>query len=166
MSERTTLNPSISSVGDSPVPLSRKRPEVGTLVPGGGRTLSESFVHFDLASCSWKTLQGSLIEGGGLEKFSGTWPLAGTMRSGACYRLPLSMPRTTAPVYGWLPTPTATMNQTCESMQKHRGARNWRRLFGSGPIHPATWEWLMGFPPEWTDLSVLATPLSLKSQSG
>lgn len=55
---------------------------------------------------------------------------------------------------GWLPTPTATANADCESMQKWRGHRDYR-VWTGGRTTPAHWEFLMGWPLGWTDLQPL-----------
>lgn len=49
----------------------------------------------------------------------------------------------------WLPTPTATANQWAPSMRKHPSCRNLQGLVGKSP---EVFEWLMGFPPGWTDI--------------
>jgi hypothetical protein len=42
---------------------------------------------------------------------------------------------------------TAAPNQNTQSLGRHI-----RRLDGTGGLNPAWVEWLMGFPPGWTDL--------------
>lgn len=73
---------------------------------------------------------------GDLIAFCVTWPTSGMMRSGVCSERLMSVRRTTAPACGWLPTPTATANQTCPSMMKHASCRNLVEMIGPGPIPP------------------------------
>jgi hypothetical protein len=56
---------------------------------------------------------------------------------------------------GPLPTPTATANQFCKSMQKHPACRRIVKLFGK--LTPEIFEWMMGWPIGWTDLRPLET---------
>ena len=143
-----------------------------------------SLANYDPASCSWKTSQRCLV--GGWTVFSETWPRSGMMRSGTAYQLPpLALP-TIGTASGLLATPTKTANQDAPSMMKHKGCRNlrllrtpnagnekwrfsWQELggssnpyrgtdFGRQKIHPWEWEWMMGFPADWTDLEPLETP--------
>lgn len=51
-----------------------------------GRPCSESFAFFDPATSSWKTCQGTFLWDS--DKFSETWPPAGTMRNGKCFLQP------------------------------------------------------------------------------
>ena len=66
-----------------------------------------SFARFDRASCSWKTSQATFQWDSGT--FCETWPQRGSMRNGACFRLPKSARRTSASGYSasLLPTPAA-----------------------------------------------------------
>lgn len=133
-----------------------RKPASAASVPGFGRKCLEPFAWYDPASCSWKTRQQSFLEA--WETFSQIYPRWGWMRNGAAYRLPHLVPRTSATGRGYLATPTATANQLCPSMMKHPGCRKMASLeFGKQKIHPWEWEWLMGFPIEWTALEPLAT---------
>lgn len=58
--------------------------------------------------------------------------------------------------------PTAKANADSPSMQKWAAHRN----LPPGRLHPRYVEWMMGFPDGWTDLDVLETPSSLRSQNG
>jgi hypothetical protein len=62
---------------------------------------------------------------------------------------------TFGPATGFLHTPTCTANYAAPSMQKWPSAREFVRVFGrpSGQNH----EWLMGWPPKWTDCEPLET---------
>ncbi len=67
---------------------------------------SESFAQFDRGTASWRTYQASLIQGIST-RYSGTWPKAGMMLAGACYRR-LSWERRIDVIgSGLLPTPRA-----------------------------------------------------------
>jgi hypothetical protein len=82
-------------------------------------------------------------------------------------------------------------DQLAPSMMKHAGCRRmalltlnagsnksrftWQELGGSGnpyrgtefgrtKIHPWEWEWMMGFPKDWTALAGLETPSRRKSR--
>lgn len=146
-----TSSLSTCSAGGSPArPSPRPLADV-TLPPGFGPSSPDSFVKWDRDTSSWRTSRGSSVEGGDSGRFSGTWPKAGSMRSGKCYERPTSGRRIIAPECGWLATPTRTANQTSPSMQKHPGCRNYVKAFGAGPIDPSAWEWLMGFPIGWTE---------------
>lgn len=54
---------------------------------------------------------------------------------------------------GFLATPTATANQDCPSMMKHAGCRTLVMAFGV--ITGEVFEWLMGWPQQWTALEPL-----------
>ena len=73
------------------------------LDPDSGEKWRGSWTKFDPVSCSWKTAQCSLL--GDLELFSETWPRSGLMRSGECFPLRASEPRTSANESGFWPTP-------------------------------------------------------------
>ena len=88
-----------------------------------GDTWPESLARYDRDTSSWKTAQCSLL--GGLESYSETWPRWGTMRNGACWALPTPERLTSESASGsLLPTPTATANMLCPSMQKWPAHRN------------------------------------------
>lgn len=124
--------------------------------PGFGQRWSESLAVYNRDSSSWKTLTDFDRMGSG--EFSETWPKSGMMRSGIGYRLAHSVRLTGEPVFGWLATPTAAQNQSYPSMMKHPSCRNFVKVFGSGPISPLAYEWLMGFPLGWTDVEFSETP--------
>ena len=58
--------------------------------PGSGSNSLGSFARYDLVTSSWKTSQGSLLEG--WATYSASWPRAGTMQSGIAYQRPRSVP--------------------------------------------------------------------------
>src|SRR5437588_5264648 len=87
-------SPSISSAGASPASPSPSldddwgRPTTD----GSGPNLPDAFARYDPVTSSWRMSQVSLFEG--WETFSGTWPPAGTMRSGIVSPRPPLVPRT------------------------------------------------------------------------
>lgn len=99
-------------------------------------------------------------------KFSGASLRSGTMRNGTVYPLPPLAPLTDATASGLLPTPTTMANQLAKSMQKHRGCRLLSQMAGGigGMVSPRMYEWMMGFPMEWTELEHWATRSFLKFQ--
>ncbi len=159
---------------------------------GFGQSSPASFASYDHDTQSWRTSQHCLIEG--QAKFAETWPRSGTTRNGIAYRLPCWERPTTAIGSGWLPTPTTKANQLAPSMMKHADCRrlreimlptpnagsdhwggSWRECGGNGnalrgtplgnlKIHPWEWEWLMGFPQDWTALGPLEMPSIRRSR--
>jgi hypothetical protein len=69
-----------------------------------GANTPESFASYDPNTLSWRTLQHSFIEE--LTLYSESWPRAGTMRNGRCYRLRPLVRLTDATEYSLWPTPT------------------------------------------------------------
>jgi hypothetical protein len=138
---------------------------------GYGSNTCVWFASYDLASSSWRTSQGCFIEG--RTRSSGTWPRAGTMRTGNAYqRLGLDFPKR-ATESGLLPTLV-----TGDSKQATNGSRHDRSI--SDGLTMTDWVRLklklmrvplklgyrmMGFPIGWTELAASAMPSSLKSQS-
>ena len=165
MSEK--LEPTTSSASTSSVEGSRAR----TLVPQDtdvelmgrkaayGVHLPEYFAHLDRDTQSWKTSQICLF--GGRMSFSETWPPAGTMRNGKCYRHVLLVCHMSASEYSLLPTPIATADSRNatrprrESSPYHSGTTlaDWLKLNTEVDRPPPSFvEWMMGFPLGWTDL--------------
>lgn len=142
-----------------------------------GQSTPVSLANFVPDTCLWRTWQLSLL--GGWESFSGTWPRSGMTRSGTAYQLQPLAPLTAATDFGLLPTPTETANHMAPSMRKHPGmrllqdgllptptvadassgpgssgrvgGRNLRTAVG-GSLNPEFIEWMMGFPPGWTEV--------------
>lgn len=56
-------------------------------------------------------------------------------------------------VGGFVHTPTTKANFLCSSMQKWPGCRRYVAAFGGLRITPEQFEFLMGFPIGWSDLS-------------
>lgn len=146
---------------DSPASLSAspEEDEDRKMIAGSGPSMPRPFATYDPDSQSWKTSQASLFEG--WETFSGTWPSAGMMRNGRCYR----RPRLDASIKGngfslW-PTPTASdamrlrfsLQNLCYTANKggHTYTLNAALAVEFGRfLTPTFSEWLMGFPQNWT----------------
>lgn len=113
-----------------------------------------SFTKYDPATRSWKTRQFSLL--GGLVEFSETWPRWGLMRNGECWERPTLAPRTAANESGLWPTPTARdwRSGKASKATMDRNSRPLSEQIG-GQLNPNWVEWLMGWPPGWTDLKPL-----------
>lgn len=73
-----------------------------------GNTWQGSLARFDHDSCSWKTVQHSLLED--LESCSVTWPRSGITVNGQCWEQPMSALHTSATDSGSWPTPTVCGN--------------------------------------------------------
>lgn len=127
-----------------------------------GSTWPGSFARFDPNSSSWKTPQCSLLEG--LDVFSETWPRWGTMRNGECSESLILEGGTCEKEYGLLPTPLATDGASAGSANRTKNGKYWNLRdwygvnMGTDPgLHArqrkaAFWEWLMGWPENWTEL--------------
>lgn len=70
---------------------------------------------------------------------------------------------TFGPDLGYLHTPTTKANYCAASMQKWPCARAFVTVFGR--VSPENQEWMMGWPPGWTDLQPLETDKFLRWQS-
>lgn len=82
---------------------------------------SASLASFDHDTCSWKTLQTSLLTDS--EPYSQTLPRSGMTRNGFVYELPTVGRLTKEIDGGCLATPTCTSNQLAPSMMKHKSCR-------------------------------------------
>ena len=71
-----------------------------------GGSLPESFARFDRASCSWRIPQ--CLFQGDWSAFLGTWPRAGMMRSGECWRLAMLERDTNGSGCGLPPPPASS----------------------------------------------------------
>lgn len=98
-------------------------------------------------------------------KFSGASLRSATMRNGIVFPQPTLAHRISVKDSGLLPTPTTMGNQLAPSMMKHPGCRRLSEMAGGpgGMVSPKMYEWQMGFPEGWTDLSNSETQSSLKS---
>ena len=148
---------------------------------GYGQNTPALLAKYDPATSSWRTSQ--LCLDGDFHEFSETWPRSGMTRNGIAYQLALSGLHTFGIESGSLPTPTAsdgaqgsilcqvTPDQTTGKPRKvNRNGQTWSaglgRLFrmatGAYPM-PKFWEWMMGYPPDWTALKDSEMPSSRRS---
>lgn len=170
---------SIFCAGASPVKTSVLPENVQGLTahdPACGLNTSEPFAIFDPASSSWRTSQVSCLTLT-WDVYLETWPRAGTMRNGIVFQQVPLAPLTGEIECGYLPTPTAT-DWKRTPMKKSYAYRPITDMRGdtlaqwvvrhSGLSHarlvPDLWEWVMGYPPMWTDLGDSATPSSRRSR--
>jgi hypothetical protein len=140
-----------------------------------GQKWHGSFAKYHRDSCSWKTVQCSLLEDS--ELFSETWPRWGSMRNGVCSELTPQAPIMSVTASGSrLPTLTLVScehpgrrkikphQQTCISAELAL-RDNW--LIG-GQYSPNHAAWFMGWPDLWTSLghSVMDKFLRWQQQHG
>src|SRR5579875_1332163 len=155
-SERIISAPLTSSAAVAPArtsPMRAKKRGSRGRAPRCGKSSAGLLARYDRATSSWKTLQPSLD--GDLVSYLETWPRAGMMRNGNAYRRQPLVPPTRENECSLWPTPTARDWRSGKSSARTR-ARNSRPFneiaAPGGPLNPLWVEWLMGFPPGWTDL--------------
>lgn len=172
----------ISLLPDSRANLSRLldngklRPTIGIC----GLKLSELFAKLDHRSSSWKTSEDYSQDLTDISRrFSKSWPSAGMMLDGECFRRPKWERRIGEIDSGYLPTPTVHGNYNRKGASKTSGdgletavkrwptptARDWREggyaadrrrnspglpTVAGGPLNPSWVELLMGLPDGWT----------------
>jgi len=158
--------------------------------PACGPTWRASLAKFDPDTCSWKTVQLSLL--GDSELSSVTWPRSGMTADGQCWELPTLERHISEIGSGFWPTPVAS-DTTMRSKPYAQGgtplslavkmwatpvARDFRHPGRSrlertgskagdplpqqvgGPLNPTWVEWLMGWPLGWTALKPSETAKS------
>lgn len=130
-----------------------------------------SFAKWDRNSFSWKTPQCLLPLG--LTESSEIWPRWGLMLNGLCWELTTFSRLTKDRGYGLWPSPMASdekrlkefsIEQLAAAPGRKKGS--WKG-FATFPEeialvcdyfpHPEFAEWIMGYPPGWTDLEPLGT---------
>ena len=169
----------IASLPDSPVSRSAspENNEPKPMIAICGPKRSASFVKWDRDGACWRTYQRSLLSAT-MVRYSATWPKAGSMFNGACYRQALLEPPTAGSVSGsWLPTPQKSNGnfrdinrkgvlqpsgrwQICGSQSGIKGTASladYWMLQQKRPLPAGFAEWMMGWPSHWTDLRPLAT---------
>jgi hypothetical protein len=136
-----------------------------------------SYVKFDPNTATWRTSQGcfpSMMDDIS-DEYSKTWPRAGTMRDGECYRQPKWEHRINEIGSGLLPTPTVSdteggciknaefLNGSWSRVNK-KGVRFGIKLkdaifkvYGITRPHPNIYEAIMMNPIGWTELRPLET---------
>ena len=146
---------SLASLSVSRVVATRR-----TTLGGSGPRWPLSFAIYDPGSSSWRTSSDCLLPG--LAMSSVTWPLSGSMRSGACSpRAPwvrhthgsgCSLWATPQAADSWIPTTTSEntlrRGDPNGSLRTRSGALA-KQV--SGRPNPTWVEWLMGYPPGWTE---------------
>jgi hypothetical protein len=149
-----------------------------------GPTWLASWAKFDPVSCSWKTVQQSLLEDS--DECSVTWPQSGMTVNGQCLARPMLGLLTNVTDFGLWPTPTVcgnynrkgasstsgdglatavkkwptpTAHNAKETNAPSEANRNTPTLANQagGSLNPTWVEWLMGWPLGWTDLKPLET---------
>lgn len=153
---------------DSPAnrsPLQESEKGKATIETCGQRRLS-AFAWYDRDSACWRTYQASFAHPTG-EPYSETWPRAGSVSDGVCYRRPKWERRIRGIGFGSL-LPTIGVNEYKGSGKyRYRGSPHFRgakmseglRICETDPIylHPSFAEHSMGWPVMWTELKPLAT---------
>jgi hypothetical protein len=178
--------------GDSPAKtsvLQARAPDLVAPDPVSGGKCTVSSTKRARSGASSKTSQPFALED--WTRCCGCSMRSGSMRSGTVYPQPPLALATGATGAGLWPTPTATANAGCPSMQKwaaHRrlfptpSATDWKGASkpgqrrgqlgdpamqvvpAGGQLNPTWVEWLMGFPLGHTDCGPWATPSSRKSR--
>ena len=111
---------------------------------------SASLASFDPDSCTWKTLQTSLLTD--LEPYSQTLPRSGMTRNGFVYELPIVGRLTKEIDGGYLPTPTAhDAKKGAYPSEFNRNTPGIAVILGGKPA-PTFQEWQMGWPINHTAL--------------
>jgi|SRR5581483_3656723 len=167
----TPSNDPISSVADSHASRGASLDGDSARPMNGGSGLSShgAFATYDPTTSSWRTSQGSLWED--WATFSEAWPRWGSMRTGRVYRQRPLVPLTFAGESSFWLTPVARDYKGYTKREGESICNQLRRIYGgSGAPNPTWFEWLMGFPIEWTAVSPepkpLVTPSSPRSLSG
>jgi len=139
---------------------------VAPKIPGtSGPPSQTSFAQYDPAGHCWRTSQLTLDSDS--PGYSPTLPASGSMRNGALYQRPRWVHPREGPDCSFWPTPKAQNDAGGVGYQQSRQARGtttrWPTLTGAariaagrpmqspGLLNPTWVEWLMGFPPGWTD---------------
>jgi len=152
---------------------------------GGGLALTESaaecgekwhasFTKYDPDLRLWKTHQCSLL--GDLEPFLETWPQWGLMRNGECWEQQTLAHHTKGTGFGLWATPAASDGQRGGTITDKMTGQSLPQMVNTpakwptptvqdseqagGQLNPTWVEWLMGWPPGWTDLKPLETDKS------
>src|SRR5690625_3222590 len=143
-----------------------QEPEPGSQAndQGYGQRWQESLGRYDPDTRSLKTAQLCLL--GGSTSFLPTFTRWGSMQNGELFPQPIAVHHTRESVYGFWPTPTASMSkgtsQAALTRKDGRSRINDRldhNVMAShgGQLNPPWVEWLMGWPIGQTDLNPLET---------
>jgi hypothetical protein len=135
---------------------------------GSGRTWREPFAVYDRDSCSWRTLQRSLL--GDFPESPPTWPKSGTWELGAAYALPTSAHPTAGSASssppGLLPTPSASQFNDGESLESWEARNKRLRESWSSEKHPNGNGNGMGTPLPIAIMQLLKTPTAQLAVNG
>ena len=134
--------------------------------PQCGNTWQGSLARLDPNTFLWKTAQSSLLED--LELSLQTFPKWGLMQNGALYQLPTLVQTISERGFGLgqyvTPTTRDYKGMSGSGFRERHGINhNLADCLGGVP-NPMFSEWLMGFPPGWTDLKPLVMDKSLYVQ--
>jgi len=134
--------------------------------PQCGNTWQGSLARLDPNTSLWKTAQSSLLED--LELSLQTFPKWGLMQNGALYQLPTLVQTISERGFGLgqyvTPTTRDYKGMSGSGFRERHGINhNLADCLGGVP-NPMFSEWLMGFPPGWTDLKPLVMDKSLYVQ--
>ena len=134
--------------------------------PQCGDTWQGSLARLDPNTFLWKTAQSSLLED--LELSLQTFPKWGLMQNGALYQLPMLVQTISERGFGLgqyvTPTTRDYKGMSGSGFRERHGINhNLADCLGGVP-NPMFSEWLMGFPPGWTDLKPLVMDKSLYVQ--
>lgn len=138
-----------------------------------GPTAPGSFATYNPKSSSWRMSQRSLF--GDSEESLETWPRSGMAASGIAFPLATLAHPISGTASGSWPTPTTRDYKDSPGMAlvskdgRVRLDQLPRVVFhregtqkGGGHVNPNWLEWLMGYPPGWTDLKPSEMPSSLQ----
>ena len=136
--------------------------------PASGESSPGSSASWDPDTLSWRTSQ--LCLDGDLAEFSETFPTSGSMRNGRLFPLAPWVPDTHGSECSSWPTPVASdwRGSTGEGCRRGSLAEAVMLRPGKSPPlaqrtgypSPPFVEWLMGFPPGWSDCPPSGTPSS------
>ncbi len=149
---RRLTGPAMLFVADSPARTSAPLEQGKGSTASGlvcGLNLPALFAFYDRNSSSWKTPQSCLFAE--LEEFLERFTKAGLMLNGRLYpRVPLER-RTFDDGRSLFATPTVADNRTnWSTLKRTKNGRSLAQDVGGVPT-PEFVEWLMGFPPGWTE---------------
>lgn len=160
----------MSSVEGSLAKTSRTQasePELKVVGRDSGPSSPDAFAYYDPDTSSWRTSPHS--ETGVSQEFAGTWPRAGTMRSGTVSPLPPLVPLSSVTGCSLWPTVRATDGERGGRGDLLAMLRGYNNPHGGktrmksperrgGQLNPTWTDWYMGFPLRWTDCEFSETP--------
>lgn len=148
----------MSSVEGSLAKTSRTQasePELKVVGRDSGPSSPDAFAYYDPASSSWRTLGPLPFEG--LAESLATFPKSGSMRSGQLYPHAPWVPHTHESGCSLWPTPTASNRDNAGGSNSRKAAIS-KGTYVSGRVNPNLYEWLMGYPIDWTETEASETP--------